>query len=174
MTEINHHEDVSFTPNISTAYATSANSGDAALPGSLRTRPTTAELSVGLLDVAHETLLAILETHVEAVGTATLAPKTVSEELIPYQVAFIPEAELDQGAAAPHGIWLPAAYPQDVGDLLQYGRLDEGDNAQPYTVTWNGSIPPEEAGTDVAWFRGDPAGLGLTYTVPTPATEPAV
>ena len=172
MTEVGDHEDVTFAPNLSSAYATSANSGDQPLPGSLRNRPSMATFSAGLLNISHEALLAILSTHLEEVTSGVdpdtvtaLAPKDLVGKLNPYTLAFIPEAELSQGAAAPHGIWVTAAYPQDVGDLLQYGRLSDGDNATPYTVTWNSALP-EGLNTQKPWFRGDPAALGLTWSLP--------
>ena len=177
MTDVGDHEDITFAPNLSSAYATSANSGDQPLPGSMRNRPTMANFSAGLLDVSNEALLASLATHIEELSVDTdtdadgtmdvfaIAPKDLVGKLNPYTLAFIPEAELDQLAAAPHGIWLSAAYPQDVGDLLQYGRLSDGDNAAPYPCTWNAALP-EGLNTDKPWFRGDPAALGLTWSLP--------
>jgi len=176
MVDVGDHEDVTFAPNLSTAYATSANSGDQPLPNSLRNRTTMANLTVGLLDISREALLAVLSTHLEEVAADTdstsgddafaLAPKSQVNKFDPYTLVFIPEAQLSQGAAAPHSIWLTAAYPQDVSDLFQYGRLSDADNASPHQVTWNASLPGDAVGTDKPWFRGDPAALGLSWSIP--------
>ena len=177
MTNIGDHEDVTFNPNMSSAFATSANSGDQPIVGSLRNRPSMAQLSAGLLDIGREALMAVLSTHMEELSADTdadgtpdtyaIAPKE-SAIITPYTLAFVPEPELGQGAAAPHAVWLSAAYPSDVGDLLQYGRLTDGDNASPFTCTWNAALPGDGLSTDVPWFRGDPASLGLTWSLPTP------
>ena len=173
MLDLGDHESITYSPNIRTAYQTSANTNDVPLPESLRTIPANPQFSIELYDKSIDNLLALMREHAEKVTTGVdpdiqtaLVLRPQVKKLLTFTFAFIPETEKSMGADAPHGLWIPSAYLQNVGELFSYGRLSENENNSPFTAQIGVSRTPSGMGTDALSIYGPPAAEGLTWSLP--------
>ena len=86
-------------------------------------------------------------------------------------VGLIPLTQISQGVDAPDALWLPAGM-ASVIDGIQFTEVGENDQRFPYNVTIMGmKRDVDQAGDTIPEgnriiFRGPPATLGLTWTVP--------
>ena len=173
MVSLGDHENVSFSPNFSVVFSNTANTGDLPLPESLRARPAAPSFSVELYDQSIKNLQALLAGQVETVTSGTdpdiieaMVARADTKTLEPFTTCFIPEAEVDQGVAAPHAIWIPSSFVQNVGELFSYGRLSEGENNNPFSAEITATRPAESLSTDATMIYGDPSAEGLSWMSP--------
>lgn len=180
MKNLGDHENVTFNPGVSSAYITTANTGDSAAYDGIYARPPSPELQAELYDQEIEILKEIVlggqlttvagPPEKKAFGfggaVAKIEPKTL---------VFVPESEKALGASAPHAIWIPAAFVQNLADMFRHGRLADGANNNPYTATFRAArrTVDQTTGSPVAIpeaaqfaFVGDPSALGLTWSLP--------
>jgi hypothetical protein len=81
---------------------------------------------------------------------------------------FVPLREASDGVDAAHGIWLPAAVPENVQDLVHAVIEPNTDNLNPYTVPLRGLLDDsQESAGFRCGFIGSPTAAGLGYAIPT-------
>ena len=169
---LGRHENVSFNPGIATSRSTDAFSGDVAHAGSIRYRQENVLLTSELYDQSIANLKRVItsgEVLEESEGDGEAFGPGQHGQIIETATLFVlPVGFASEGADSNHALWLPAAHLANADDLYQHGRLQEEDN-NPFSAEFNAAVAPADMGLPAkhrVWFRGSPAALDLTWSVP--------
>ena len=182
MTNLGDIEQVSFNPGIASTGVTTAQTHDAYDADGIYALPPNPTAEASLYNHAASILEKLVmggEVFTGAGTETALGFGGPIEKVAVATLALIPTFEKDLGAAAPNGIWIPAAMIENLQGFV-YNRMSSGGNSgQTFSVTfkgarrataqsWDGTAAVDVALPSKAQFAfiGDPKAVGLDWTVP--------
>lgn len=178
MTLLEKVESATVAINPRSAFTSDDQRGGVPLATGLYTLASQPEVQVSLSEAGLDTLEALL---VNATRTTSKGKTDVVGFLDKFEavaaadiptVAVIPVTQEADGSSAENGIWLPAVMVQSL-DGFQFGRVEPGEIQQNYNVAFQSAYAEVDQGDTAiptnnrVGFMGDPATLGLTWSLPT-------
>lgn len=178
MTLLEKVDNVSYAVNPRTAFISDDQRAGVPLADGMYVLASQPEAQVALseagLDIIEAILYGVLRTtkkgKSDVVGFADAFKKIEAADV--KSLAIVPVSQAEDGSSAENALWLPALTVQ-TADGFQFGRVEEGEIQNPYNVSFQSAYAREDQGSDSipennrVGFMGDPATLGLAWSLPT-------